>query len=152
MASNGSTCNRSGCGQCSFHSQLFAHSPATTSGTLNDKHVVLIEMRADAAARYRKRSSDHQYASPVVHGTVASARRSAHASGLLPVPVMTSWFHRDDRAFERAVADLPFAILVMPTSRLSTSLSIARPANSSGEIGSIKLLKPRFNTTGRFCQ
>ncbi|CSS16784.1 Uncharacterised protein [Shigella sonnei] len=39
-----------------FHLQLFAHSPATTSGTLNDKHVVLIEMRADAAARYRKRN------------------------------------------------------------------------------------------------
>jgi hypothetical protein len=31
-----------------FHRHFFAHAPAATAGTLNDKHIILIEMRTDA--------------------------------------------------------------------------------------------------------
>ncbi len=65
----------------------------------------------------------------------------------MPVPVMTSWFHRDDRSFRTGVADLPFAILVTDQSTVNFAF-IARPANSSGEIGSIKLLKPLLTPPG----
>ncbi len=40
------------------HRQLVAHAPAAAAHPLNDKHVVLIDMRTHAAARYRE--GDHQ--------------------------------------------------------------------------------------------
>lgn len=35
-----------------FHRHFFPDAPASTAGALNDKHIILIQMRADAAARY----------------------------------------------------------------------------------------------------
>ncbi|MNC33046.1 hypothetical protein D3C75_814270 [compost metagenome] len=41
-----------------FQGDFFPNTPATAANTLNDKHVVLVVMRANAAAWYRER--DHQ--------------------------------------------------------------------------------------------
>lgn len=41
-----------------FHRHLFPDAPAPTAGALNDKHIILIQMRTDAAPGYRE--GDHQ--------------------------------------------------------------------------------------------
>ncbi len=108
MASNGSTCNSPGEGSAvSF--AAFRPLASDDAGTLNDKHVVLIEMRADAAAGTEKeiiRSSIRQSGSS---RNGALARRSAHASGSLLALTMTISFTEMIVAFEWTVADLPFA-------------------------------------------
>ncbi|XPE44107.1 hypothetical protein ACNKHV_06975 [Shigella flexneri] len=53
-------------------------------------------------------------------------------------------------AFERTVADLPFAILVTDQS-MSTSLSSPDPPTRL-ERWVNQIIKAAFNTTGRFCQ
>lgn len=132
--------------------QFFAHAPATSPGSLNNKHIVLIKMWANAATGYGE--GDHQIVNPPVRQF--AKRTHQRGGGFMPVidrlyqqrPVVLAEMII---AFERTVANLPFTVWWL-TSRLSTSLSIASPASSSGESGSIKLLNPRFKTTGRFCQ
>lgn len=52
-------------------------------------------------------------------------------------------------AFKRAVSNLPATVLMAYKATINL-VSIARPANSSGEMGSTKFLNPRFRMTGRF--
>ena len=92
---------------------FLAHAPATTASTLNDKDIILIDMRANAAARHRE--GDHQ----IVNAPVGEGAERAHqrAGGFVPVvnglnqqrPVA---FTEVIVAFERTVADLPVTIKV----------------------------------------
>ncbi len=55
-----------------FHWHFFAHAPATATGTLNDKHVVLIQMRTHAATGNGE--GDHQ----IVHSPVWQGAEGTH--------------------------------------------------------------------------
>ncbi len=41
-----------------FQRYFFPDAPATTAGALNDKHIILVKVRANASAGYGK--GDHQ--------------------------------------------------------------------------------------------
>ncbi|MNL20471.1 hypothetical protein D3C87_1417200 [compost metagenome] len=55
-----------------FHRHFLTHTPATTARTLNDKHVILIQMGPNAATGYRE--GDHQ----VVHAPVGQGAERMH--------------------------------------------------------------------------
>ncbi|ABV13051.1 hypothetical protein CKO_01924 [Citrobacter koseri ATCC BAA-895] len=93
--------------------QLLAYAPAAATGSLNDKDIVLIQMRTHAAARDGK--GDHQIVNTPVW---QRAERTHQRSGrFMPVvyglnqqrPVVLA---EVVVTLERAVADLPFTILM----------------------------------------
>ncbi len=93
--------------------QFFAHAPATSPGSLNDKHIVLIKMWANAAAGDRE--GDHQIVNPPVRQF--AKRTHQRGGGFMPVidrlyqqrPVVLAEMII---AFERTVANLPFTVLM----------------------------------------
>ena len=96
-----------------LHRHLFAHAPAAATGTLNDKHVVLVEMRADAASRNGKR--DHQ----IVDAPVGKGAERVHQRRRRLVPVIDRLYQQRPVIFaqmvvalKRTVADLPFTVLM----------------------------------------
>ncbi|MNV82304.1 hypothetical protein D3C71_1760300 [compost metagenome] len=64
-----------------FHRHFIADAPATTASSLNDKHIVLVEVRAHATARNRE--GDHQ----IVHAPVGQGAERMHqgCGRLMPV-------------------------------------------------------------------
>ncbi len=96
-----------------LHRHFIAHAPAAAAGTLNDKHIVLVEVRTHAAARYGER--DHQ----VVNTPVRQRPEGMHQGGTLLVPVIHRLYQQRPVGFtqvivalKRAVADVPFTILM----------------------------------------
>ena len=55
-----------------LHRHFFAHAPAAAARTLNDEHIVLVQMRAYAAARHGE--GDHQ----IVHAPVGQGAERTH--------------------------------------------------------------------------
>ena len=106
-----------------FHRHLFPNAPAPTAGALNDKHIILIQMRADAASRHRE--GDHQVVdTPVRQSTERMHQRCGR---FMPVvnrlhqqgPVV---FAQVIVAFEGTVTDLPFSILMADKAAIDLAL------------------------------
>lgn len=135
-----------------FHRHFFPDAPAPTASALDDKHIILIQMRADAAARYGE--GDHQ----VVDTPVRQGAERVHQRRRRLMPVVDRLYQQGPVvfaqvivAFEGTVTDLPFSILMAD----KAAIDLALHGQSSQFVRaqrSIKLAKPRFSTTGRFCQ
>ena len=96
-----------------FHRHFFTHAPAAAAGTLNDKHIVLVEMRTDAAAGDGKR--DHQ----IVDAPVGQGAERMHERRRWLMPVIDGLYQQRPVilaqvivALKGAVADLPFTVLM----------------------------------------
>ncbi len=96
-----------------FHRHLFTHAPAATAGALDDKYVVLIQMRTNAASWHGE--GDHQ----IVHPPVGQGAERLHQGCGRLVPVVDRLHQQGPvvlaqmiEAFKRTVADLPFPFVM----------------------------------------
>ena len=106
-----------------FHRHFFAHAPAAAAGPLNDEHIVLVEMRTDAAARDGKR--DHQ----IVDAPVGQSAERMHQRRRWLVPVINRLYQQRPVilaqvivALEGAVANLPFTVLMTDQAAIDFAL------------------------------
>jgi hypothetical protein len=93
------------------HRQLIAHAPAAAAHALNNKDVILIDMRADAAAGDGE--GDHQ----VVQTPVRQYAERSHQLGGRHMPVVyrlgqqrPAGFAQAVEMFKRSIAGLPFTV------------------------------------------
>ena len=93
------------------HRQLVTHAPAAAAHALNNKDVILIDMRADTAAGDGE--GDHQ----VVQAPVRQYAERAHQLGGRHMPVVyrlgqqgPTGFAQPVEMFKRTIAGLPFAV------------------------------------------
>ncbi len=95
------------------HRQFIAHAPAAAAHALNNKDIVLIDMRTHAAARHRE--GDHQ----IVQTPVRQHAKRAHQLRRRHMPVIhrlrqqrPAGFAEIIEIFKRPVSGLPLAVFV----------------------------------------